>query len=183
MGEGGVHNIAALAYYARSQADRTIRDYEIWISDNPIEWDTSGATLAGTGTWDSSGGYHSHIFDRRQNFRYLQLRQIYTSESPYGCVANVYLQTSELDAFPGLDTSILTAAYIRGKALLTGMDRSTTAYITLRAALEAAFAVLGDEALPEQNPINAQQLVDTTATTLLALLDVYDPPRKPPEVY
>jgi hypothetical protein len=187
MGAEGAQDISSIAYYPRSEDYRQIRGYEIWYSDDPIGWDTSGATLAGSGTWSvGTREFKFCRFEHRISFRYIQIRQIYTAANEgYGCITNVYLETAQLDPgdFLGLDTSLLFEAYKRGLRLLPGIDKSTTRYEVLKAALDAAFELLTDEALRDKPPMNAQEEVDSQTAALLSVLDTIDPPRKPPEVY
>jgi hypothetical protein len=186
MGTEGVHDIASIAVICRGdEKNRKIRGYEIWYSDDPIGWDTNGATLAGKGTWPDEFAYQFCRFEHRISFRYIQIRQMYTSAtSGYGCIANVYLETADGDVSElVLDTSLLYAAYTRGLRLLPGIDRSTTSYKTLQTALDAAYQLLNDETLKDMPAVNAQGTVDSQTNSLLAILDRLDPPRKPPEVF
>jgi hypothetical protein len=172
-----VDNLAAIAQLGRTQANRFIEGYEIYVSNSPIKWDVSGATLVAKGSWGSSNSYQYARFVP-QTARYIQIRQLKTSEY-YGCVANLQLQTST-SAFPGLDKSMLLSAYVRGSALLKTLDPSTTRHKVLSGALSAAAVTLSDENL-EEFPLAGQSSIDAAAESLLAVINALDPPKKPPE--
>ncbi|MDR1787743.1 MAG: hypothetical protein LBR16_04760 [Treponema sp.] len=115
--------------------------------------------------------------------RYIQLRQgpIKGTTYFYGCVANLYVMTSE-DAMSSLDFTLLSTLYAKGLVLLKTLDKSTMRYRTLQTALETAKATLADESLLDF-PLVGQTTIDTAAATLMALLDSFDPPRQPPALY
>jgi hypothetical protein len=175
-----VENLAALGYIPRNQGDRTIRDYEVWVSDSPIGWDTTGAALVAKGSWTSAYEYHYARFVPVAG-RYIQLRQIYNSASPYGCISNLIVQTSS-DVFPGLDTSLLETLYLKGLLLLETLDKSNIRYENLKTTLESTKEILNDESLKEF-PLAGQSAIDAAAVSLQDMINLLDPPRTPPEVY
>jgi hypothetical protein len=178
-----VENLAALAYLGRTQADRMIRGYEVWVSNAPIKWDVSNATLVARGTWGTADEYKYARFVP-VTAQYIQLRQLRnidgaTSTGDFGCVANLRLETST-SAFPGLDKSLLISAYTQGSVLLKTLDPSTPRHNVLAEALASAKKTLGDPGL-EDFPLAGQSSVDAAAETLFALINSLDPPPKPPE--
>ncbi|MDR2785013.1 MAG: hypothetical protein LBB83_03760 [Treponema sp.] len=178
-----VDNLAALAYLGRTQTDRMIRGYEIWVSNSPIQWDVSGATLAAKGVWGTGNEYKYARFVP-QSVQYIQLRQLrriddVTSTGDYGCVANLQVETST-STVPGMDKSLLISAYTQGSVLLKTLDPSTPRHNVLAEALASAKETLGDPGL-EDFPLAGQSSIDAAAETLLALINSLDPPPKPPE--
>jgi hypothetical protein len=176
-----VPNLARLGYLRRpGGGNGVITNYEVYISDEDIGWDTSHAALVAKGTWAGKDDYVYAAFVPAAA-RYIQLRALFTSvgSSNYASAANIIVGTSDNSDVP-TDISWIMPVYAKGMAVLETLSPANPDYQSLKKALDTCRDVMSSGLA--DYPVAMMSAADEACTAILAAIEKAAPSKKPPEV-
>jgi hypothetical protein len=176
-----VPNLARLGYLRRpGGGNGAITNYEVYISDEDIGWDTSRATLAAKGSWTGKDDYVFASFVPAAA-RYIQLRERFSSAttSNYASAANIILGTSN-NFDVSTDFSWIMPIYAKGMMVLKTLPQTSPDYRPLKEALDVCGDIMSGG--PDGFPVAMMSAADEACAAILAAVEKAAPSKKPPEV-
>lgn len=176
-----VPNLARLGYLRRpGGGNGAITNYEVYISDEDIGWDTSHAVLVAKGNWTGKDDYVYAAFVPTAA-RYIQLRERFASAgtSNYASAANIIVGTSDNADVPR-DISWIMPVYAKGMAVLETLSPANPGYWSLKEALDTCRDIMSSGLAAY--PVAMLAAADEACAAILAAIEKAAPSKKPPEV-